>query len=223
MLRLQYGLEATSLRDDAAVQSDNTVRQHELWKLLGLEESHIDIMVSAPWELTLERARQVPGRASLETLFDAIRTAEALALIDPDNNQAPRAFATMVLDAATMLPLPTLEQWKDATAQDPDLRLILDAEAPNAPPLQKSKLKEKGYFDAWKNGRLEVEDGLIFHYEEPFKARHRQLRTKVVPLTLCRTVVTACHASPMAGHSGIHRTHHRLATRFWWPTLNRET
>lgn len=83
-------------------------------------------------------------------------------------------------------------------------------------------MHDKTYFEEFQAGRLEAEDGILYHYEEPFKARHRLLRTKVVPLSLRRTVVAACHASPMAGHSGINRTRHRLATRFWWPTLNRE-
>lgn len=43
------------------------------------------------------------------------------------------------------------------------------------------------------------------------------------PAPSIATVICACHSSPMAGHSGIYRTHHRLAARFWWPTLNRET
>ena len=199
------------------------VRRHELWKLFGLDDNHVEMMSSIPSALALDRARQVPGRAGLEMLFDAIRTAEARTSVEPGSNHTALAFPAMVLDPALVLPLPTSEQWKDATSKDPDLRLILDAAIVNAPPLQKSKLKEKGYFDAWKNGRLEVEDGMVFHYEEPFKARRRQLRTKVVPPSLRRTVVAACHVSPMAGHSGIQRTQYRLATRFWWPTLNRET
>jgi hypothetical protein len=199
------------------------VRQHELWKLFGLSNAHVEIMSSVPSELALDRARQVPGRAGLEALFNALRTAEAQALVESNSNHLALALLAMVLDLALVLPLPTAEQWKDATSNDPDLRLILDAAVANAPPLQKSKLKEKGYFDAWKNGQLEVEDGMVFHYEEPFRARRHQLRTKVVPPSLRRTVDVACHVSPMAGHSGIQRTQYRLATQFWWPTLARET
>ena len=60
----------------------------------------------------------------------------------------------------------------EGRSQDPDLCLILDAAVPNAPPLRKADLSDKGYFGAWTNGCLEVEDGLVYHYEEPFKARH---------------------------------------------------
>jgi hypothetical protein len=128
------------------------VRQHELWKLFGLSNAHVEIMSSVPSELALDRARQVPGRAGLEALFNALRTAEAQALVESNSNHLALALLAMVLDPALVLPLPTAEQWKDATSNDPDLRLILDAAVANAPPLQKLKLTEKGYFDAWKNG-----------------------------------------------------------------------
>lgn len=130
------------------------------------------------------------------------------------SNSCPAlAFQAMVLDPALALPLPALEQWKGTTAQDPDLRRALNVAAPSTPPC----------CNAWKSGCLEVEDGLTLHCEEPFKARHHQLRTEVAPPSLRRAVAPACHTSPMAGHSRAHRAHHHLAARFWWPSLNCKT
>jgi hypothetical protein len=34
--------------------------------------------------------------------------------------------------------------------------------------------------------------------------------------------VGACHSSPMAGHSSVDRTYHRVITRFWWPGVSRD-
>jgi len=167
-------------------------------------------MCQASPELELARARIVPGRAALEALFDSLCLAEAQAPLMEGTDAGPPsiAFSTVAIDPALVLPLPTLEQWREATSRDPDLRHILDAAKLSGPALQKASLSNKGYFKAWTNGQLEVENGLIYHYKEPFKAQHRQLQTRVVPPSLRRTVVTACHSSPMAGHSGIKRTHH---------------
>jgi hypothetical protein len=38
----------------------------------------------------------------------------------------------------------------------------------------------------------------------------------VVPPPLRRTIIVACHAFPMAGHSGVTRMMYRVITRFWW-------
>jgi hypothetical protein len=62
-----------------------------------------------------------------------------------------------------------------------------------------------------------MEDGIVYRYEVRNRASIRQLRTQVVPLMLRPTVIVACHASPMAGHIGVHQTMHRGITRFWWP------
>jgi len=62
------------------------------------------------------------------------------------------AFPTVAIDPALVLPLPTLEPWREATSRDPDLRHILDAAKPNGPSLQKASLSNEGYFEAWTNG-----------------------------------------------------------------------
>ena len=82
-----------------------------------------------------------------------------------------------------------------------------------------ASLRDKGYWNPLSNGRLEVEGGLVYHYEEPHQARICQLRMRVVPPGLRRVVVAACHASPFAGHSGRCRTYYQVITRFWWPMV----
>jgi hypothetical protein len=66
---------------------------------------------------------------------------------------------------------------------------------------------EKAYFEEWKQERLVVDDGIVYWYKVRNRASIRQLRTRVVPPPLRRTIIMACHASPMPdGHSGVTRT-----------------
>ena len=67
---------------------------------------------------------------------------------------------------------------------------------------------------------MEAEDGLVYRYETQRRARVRQIRTRVVPMTLRSIVISALHVSPMSGHTGYYKTYYRVATRFWWPSLS---
>lgn len=60
------------------------------------------------------------------------------------------------------------------------------------------------------------------YYEHSRTARLRQLSLKVVPISLRRTIIAACHSSPFDGHSGITKTLFRIQTRFWWPGMLRD-
>jgi ribosomal protein L21E len=75
------------------------------------------------------------------------------------------------------------------------------------------------YHAAWEKGQLEHEDGLIYHTGEPKLTQVRQLRRRVVPKSLRQIIITAYHATPLAGHSGIYRTYWRIAARYWWPRM----
>lgn len=69
-------------------------------------------------------------------------------------------------------------------------------------------LHNKRYKEAIVKERLTTEHGIVYYYEEP-----RNIRTTVVPPTLRAVAITACHASPIAGHSGIKRTYFQVITR----------
>ena len=50
----------------------------------------------------------------------------------------------------------------------------------------------------------------------------RQLRRKIVPRTLRTLIIAACHATPLAGHAGVHKTHWRIAARYFWPGMSKD-
>ena len=110
------------------------------------------------------------------------------------------------LDSQTVLLLPTKDQWQEATARDPDLKIIARAlESSGLLPI--AEIHDKGYVIPFKKGQLEKNDGLIFWFEEPRRTKVQQLHTRVVPPTLRQVVTAACHSSPFAGHSGEHKTY----------------
>ena len=125
------------------------------------------------------------------------------------------AFAGAV-NPLTTIALPTNEAWREATANDDDMHLIGNALV-SCDVINKMELSEKMYFGEWERGNFETEDGILFFHEEGRRATVRQLRLRVVPKELRMAVFSACHSSPMAGHSGIKRTLFRIEARFWWP------
>lgn len=127
------------------------------------------------------------------------------------------AFQTR-LDRWTVIPLPTHKKWAEAVEHDKDLAHVLSALREDRH-LERHKVANKRYHDAWEKGQLEQEDGIIYHTGEPRWTQIRQLRRRVVPKSLRQLVITAYHATPLAGHSGIYRTYWRVAARYWWPRM----
>ena len=110
------------------------------------------------------------------------------------------------LDSQTVLPLPTKDQWWEATASDPNLKIIARTLESGAL-LPLAEICDKGYAAPFKKGQLEKNDGLIFWLKEPRRMKVQQLRTRVVLPTLRQVVMAACHLLPFAGHSQEHKTY----------------
>ena len=91
------------------------------------------------------------------------------------------AILTMYeLNKWTTIPMPTEKKWIGAIEKDDDLRVLGEAAESGDPP-ERLSLHDKGYFQPYLDGKLSLEGGIWYHYEEPKKARVRQLRTQVVP------------------------------------------
>jgi hypothetical protein len=88
--------------------------------------------------------------------------------------------ATIALNEATAYPLPTEDDWRDATKADHDLAWLITALTDKLP-VSKAELTETAYYEEWKGDRLEVENGIIYRYEVTQRALIQQLRVKVVP------------------------------------------
>ena len=72
------------------------------------------------------------------------------------------------------------EDWTDATDTDHDLLRIKQA-LTTGTTLAKASLHEKRYYKEWQEDKLELDDGIIYQYEEPKATKIRQLRRRVVP------------------------------------------
>ena len=119
----------------------------------------------------------------------------------------------------TIFPLPTIEEWQQAGEKDTDICLVIQA-LENDHIVDKALLVKKEFHKEWKNGTLETEAGISYQFEEPRKAMKRQLRRRVVPMSLRRIIIAAYHASPVAGHMDFYKTYFRIAARFWWPGMS---
>jgi hypothetical protein len=121
----------------------------------------------------------------------------------------------------TTLPLPTTETWIKAIKQEPDLRLLKQALQNKTIPLR-ALFTNKKHHNELTSHRLCLENGMICQLEQPMATRIRQLQREVVPSTLRPTILAAYHATPLAGHTGVCKTHWRITARFWWPEMSRD-
>ena len=127
-----------------------------------------------------------------------IATHELKDMTDPKLN----VLSFYDLNRWTTIPLPSEKKWRDQTEKDEDLQLLKHA-LENETPLYKQILKEQGYHQPFKEGKLIYEDGSWFHYEKPKRARVRQLRTRVVPRTLRQAIFFGL---PYVPNVGTHRS-----------------
>jgi hypothetical protein len=212
---------APSIAQPNTAMEDFLQGQFGIWTI---SQDHSQALLSTNWEDSLRRLCAAPGKEGLSTLFDSLLHAEVASNKQAVHSytspaMAPAFQATITLNEATAYPLPTEEDWSEATAADHDLA-ILDNALANAVPVAKAELTETAYYDEWKGNRLELDHGIIYRYEITQRTLIRQLRVKVVPPTLRRVVLAACHASQMAGHSSVNCTYHHVIC-FWWPYVNR--
>jgi hypothetical protein len=206
------GSEPTRIRLAPACRPIST---HEILKLLGVDEGVIQACRFIPEDIVISHARRTPGSHGLAALFYQLTMAEQ---INEEESDIPGIFATTPEDTLSLIPLPTDDQWRRATLEDHDLSLILAATNNNLQQLTPAPSNLE-YSAAFKSGRIEVSNGIVYYYEKSKVSLLRQLRTKVVPCSLRAVVIIACHSSPFAGHSGITRTLFRVQTRYWWPGL----
>ena len=205
----------------------------EICSMLGLADQQKELVQSLQSPEVIQIIRNLPGRQCIEALLHNVAKAEIES--DLDVKPPPRWINdiaiigppathvhTFVQDIDT-LPLPTTAQWKALSASDQDIALLLKAIPSRMDPTNaKTKLIDRGYWRPWKQDKLDVEDGLLYHYEEPKRARLKHIRQCVVPKSLRKLVCTSCHASPMAGHSDLSKTYYRIVVRFWWPKLHKD-
>ena len=136
-----------------------------------------------------------------------------------EEGQAPFSFATTkVINRWTTFPLPSLEQWQEASKTDPDISHVIEHIKTKRKVILASLLNKR-YYLLWSKGQFEVEDDVLYQLEHPKAAVIRQLRRRVVPISLRQVIYTAYHASPMAGHVGFYKTYWRIAARYYWPSM----
>jgi len=193
----------------------------EILQLLGCSKEHMDRIKHLDNQMLLERARAAIGMHGLAALLQSLYYAEQADQPDPANSQpSTTAFTIIADDKGSCIKLPDDNDWKLATQNDCDLATITNADA--LQDINIAQFVEKLYYQKIQENRIEVEDGIVYHYELSTAARARQIRVRVVPQALRRVVVVACHSSPLAGHSGIKRTLFRAQARFWWPGMTRD-
>ena len=222
-----------------------SVQWTEMARAAGHSDPDIELFIEQQWnpvEVIVELKKQ-PQRQTLRAIFALLSVCEERnqtqfqlqqnVLYSPYCNDSIRVLTgnavrdktstepkpdQISINRWTTIPLPTHKQWADATSEDPDLSQICDA-LKNDTPLQRHQFVKKAYFEAWDKGQLTFDEGILFFTEEPKSIDVRQLLRRVVPRTLRHVVITAFHATPLAGHAGIHKTYWRIAVRYWWPGM----
>ena len=119
------------------------------------------------------------------------------------------------INKTTTLPLLTEEEWSQATSDDHNIgyfkRILSIIEETT---IDTKELIKKGSVHFFNQGRLKLDNGLIYYYDTPRTYMVRQLIIIVLPVKFRLVLMLACHVSPLAGHSHDQRTIFRIVARF---------
>lgn len=118
-------------------------------------------------------------------------------------------------------PVPTDPDWRRAYADDPDTNSIITTltSTPNYT-WTKAALRRlpADYRQPLRNKLVHLRDERLV-YLKPIPHNQRSLALIIVPCALRRTIFTAYHASPLAGHMDYYKTLYCLRLRFFWPKM----
>jgi hypothetical protein len=92
---------------------------------------------------------------------------------------------------------------------DEDTAHLIEKLSANTAPVY-YKLQCKAYYNQWTLGHLEVQDGILYHWEEPKMRQINQLRRRVVPKGMRHLIYAVYHSSGMAGHVGLQKAYYRI-------------
>jgi hypothetical protein len=199
----------------------------EITRMLGIADESWDGLSCLESHHRQALLRATPGLQGLVVMFTSLYFAELyqnpLDNRQSVNNSTPMNTATFVnvpRNDSSVIPLPTDQEWIEATIEDHDLCILVQANDLTSVPTH--LFLDKIYAELIRKNQLEEEKGIIFYFERSKASRVRQPKVRVVPLKLRRIVIAACHSSPFGGHSGITRTLYRVQTRYWWPGMFRD-
>ena len=226
---------AIEVLDGAKGSAVRGIRIQELLRIFGFDDERSDRLIWCNQGELVDLLVATPPADLVATALHGLWQAEQKTLVQPSDTKKVtftdpqvqeeaelvktlRSMPMRELNRVTTLPMPTLEDWKQALRRDQDTHRVITA-MQSCTDLQIKELNSKKHHEEWRRNRLEVEDGVLYRCEASKRASLRQLRTKVAPKGLRQTMFAALHPSPMAGHSSYDKTYWRIAARFWWPTM----
>ena len=154
---------------------------------------------------------RIPLRAQdpPDSLVDTRETAEVCAVGAVNEKDLGRKSEFWNPRKSEIVRLPSVSEMREAQRKDPLLgRVIrfLEKKGPKLPEVAE-------LFQGIGEYELEPGSGLLLWYK---KNKPRMDRRIVVPLSLQKELMKACHDIPTAGHMGANKTNQRLRERFFW-------
>jgi hypothetical protein len=123
-----------------------------------------------------------------------------------------------IINKWTTIPMPTDQEWKQALLDDADTKHGINS-IKKGEPVVPDRLLHRSYYRFWEIGLKDIEHDILYLWAVPKSTTMRQLRRRVAPWGLRRTILSAYQSSGFAGHVEVYNTYWRIATRFWWPML----
>jgi len=72
-----------------------------------------------------------------------------------------------------------------------------------------------------KSRQFTIQNSILYYKQ--FTPPKRYTPILVIPKSLTTEIMKSYHDSPTGGHTGISRTIHKIKSKYYWPTLNKDT
>jgi hypothetical protein len=154
----------------------------EIMQMLGIAKDSWDGLLCLESHHRQAMLRATPGlQEGLVVMFTSLHFAELYQ--NPFDNHQPRAnspsmsmttFVNAPRDDSSVIPLPTDQEWIDATLEDHDLCVLTQADDLSLIPTH--VFVDKVYAELIRKNQLEVENGIVFYFEWSKASRLRQAK-----------------------------------------------
>ena len=138
--------------------------------------------------------------------------------------ETPTLSQVLTTNPVAVQPLPTEQDWINATKLDHDLSKCISIL--QQPTMDRAIPADATFLDKWfpqliRQHRLETSQGILYLLEFDDRKPHLNgIHVCVVPHNLCHRVFAAYHASPSNGHANWKTTYWKIRLWFYWPGMS---
>ena len=211
-------------KDENNILHTRKISMYEYCCCFGLKNEVLNKMAENNRNLELLRH----AMPAITSSFILEKASDLLQLVVRDHSEfamnehpelAPAAVSNVLMNGIINHKLPDDNTWRQAIADDPECKIIL--QMIKKPALIVKENLDKIHYrlrQPMRDSNLFEQNGIVY-IKDRVPNKNISVALKLVPEKLRNIVFIAFHSNPLGGHLSAYHTVHRIRLRFYWPRM----